>query len=79
MIEVVLPRLGSTTMETAVILRWLKREGEMVSEGETLVEIETDKADVEVPSPATGRLIGIVRPERATVPVGDVIARIEEG
>ena len=79
MTEVVLPRLGSTTMETAVILRWWKRVGEMVSEGETLVEIETDKADVEVPSPATGRLVGIIQPEGATVPVGDVIARIKEG
>jgi pyruvate dehydrogenase E2 component (dihydrolipoamide acetyltransferase) len=73
-IELRLPRL-SDAMEEGTILRWLKADGETVSTGEELVEIETDKATVTSPAEASGAL-EIVVPAGSTVAVGTVIARI---
>ena len=73
--EVFMPRLG-LTMEEGSIERWLKREGDEVTEGETILEIMTDKVTVEVEAPASGTLGPILFPERATVPVGEVIAYV---
>lgn len=74
-LEVQLPKL-STTMEEGTILRWLKREGDPVVEGEPLFEMETDKAAVEVESPFSGRLARILAPEGATVPILAPIALV---
>jgi pyruvate dehydrogenase E2 component (dihydrolipoamide acetyltransferase) len=62
--------------ETGKLLAWRKKEGERVSKGEPLVEIETDKAVVEVEAPADGILAGIQATEGADVPVGRTIAWI---
>ncbi len=62
-------------MEEGTILKWLKTEGDLVSEGEVLFEMETDKAISEVPSPASGTLLRIVRPE-GQVKVEEIVAWI---
>src|SRR5256714_11176637 len=63
-------------METGKILRWLKKEGAEVKKGEPLVEIESDKANIEVEAYATGKLSKIVVPEGESAPIGAVIAEI---
>jgi len=73
--SVVMPAL-EMAQETGKLLAWRKKEGERVSKGEPLVEIETDKAVVEVEAPADGILAGIRAPEGAEVPVGRTIAWI---
>ena len=78
MADVTMPRL-SDTMEEGKILRWLKREGDRVEAGELLVEVETDKADMEVESSASGVLKQLKLAEGETAPVGAVIAVIEAG
>ena len=74
MAEIVMPRL-SDTMEEGTILRWLKRNGEMLRRGEELVEIETDKATMTVTAEATG-VLHLVAAVGDSVPVGALIARI---
>ncbi|MGA2164077.1 MAG: dihydrolipoamide acetyltransferase family protein [Solirubrobacteraceae bacterium] len=74
MSEIVMPRL-SDTMEEGTILRWLKREGEHVSRGEELVEIETDKAAMVYESDQEGAL-RIVAQEGDTLAVGATIAHV---
>jgi len=73
--EVILPQLG-LAMEEGTVVKWLKAEGDYVEEGEPIVEIMTDKANVEVPSPASGVLLKILAPEGQAVPVGVPIAYI---
>ena len=75
--NVTLPRLADTLVE-GTVSRWLKRPGEHVARGEALVEIETDKVNSELESPYEGLLTEIVAPEGTIVPVGEVIARIDE-
>ena len=76
--EVTIPEIGESITE-ALILRWIKNTGEHVGRDEPLVELETDKVTVEMPSPVAGVVSEIVCAEGETVPVGGVIARIEEG
>jgi pyruvate dehydrogenase E2 component (dihydrolipoamide acetyltransferase) len=64
--------------ETGKIIRWLKSEGEMVRQGEPLVEIETDKAAVELEAPATGIVAAIAAMPGDEIPVGETIAHIVE-
>jgi pyruvate dehydrogenase E2 component (dihydrolipoamide acetyltransferase) len=73
--EVVMPALGMA-QETGILLQWLKTEGEEVAKGEPLMEIETDKAAVEVEAPASGVLANITAWPGDEIPVGQVIARI---
>src|SRR5690242_18029276 len=73
--NVIVPALGMA-QETAVIIRWLKQEGETVTSGEPLVEIETDKARVEVEARASGILARVAAAVGAEIPVGQVIATI---
>ena len=75
--EVLMPKLG-LTMEEGSVNSWLKKEGEAVQEGEPLMEIMTDKAAVEVESPASGVLRKIIVPEGETVPLATVIAVITD-
>ncbi len=74
---VVMPKLGQSE-EVGKIVRWLKREGDVVTLGEVLFEIETDKALLEVESFAAGTLLKIVVPEGATVPVQSTVAFVGE-
>jgi 2-oxoglutarate dehydrogenase dihydrolipoamide succinyltransferase (E2 component) len=75
-IPVVMPKMGES-VEEATLTRWLKTAGERVEEFEPLLEVNTDKVDTEIPSPASGTLLEIRVPEGATVKVGDVLAVIE--
>lgn len=76
MLEVVMPRL-SDSMEEGTIVRWLKQDGDRVTEGEALAEVETDKATVTFDADADGTLQILVS-EGETVPLGTPIARIGE-
>ena len=62
--------------ETGKLVSWRKKEGESVSKGETLLEIETDKAIMEIESPGDGVLSGVKAHEGAEIPVGQTIAWI---
>lgn len=75
MADVVMPRL-SDSMEEGTILKWLKGVGDEVAVGDELVEIETDKANMAYESDVEGTLSEIVVEEGATVPIGEVIARV---
>jgi 2-oxoglutarate dehydrogenase E2 component (dihydrolipoamide succinyltransferase) len=76
-VEVRIPTLGESVTE-GVIVRWAKRDGEAVAKDEVLLELETDKASMEIPAEAAGTL-HILKKEGETVSVGDIVARIEEG
>ena len=75
--DVSMPRL-SDSMEEGTILKWLKSDGDEVSKGEELVEIETDKANMTYEADESGTL-EIVAQEGDTLAVGETIARIGEG
>jgi pyruvate dehydrogenase E2 component (dihydrolipoamide acetyltransferase) len=72
-ISVVMPAL-EMAQETGKLLAWRKKEGERVTKGEPLLEIETDKAVVEVEAPGDGILTGITANVGAVIPVGETIA-----
>src|SRR5437879_1520408 len=67
--------MGESVAE-GIVAHWIKAVGDPVKEGETVVEVTTDKVDVEVPSPVTGRLAEIVAEEGATVGIGATLARV---
>jgi pyruvate dehydrogenase E2 component (dihydrolipoamide acetyltransferase) len=73
--SVVMPAL-EMAQETGKLIAWRKKEGDRVAKGEPLLEIETDKAIVEVEAPADGLLAGIRAGEGAEIPVGQTIAWI---
>jgi pyruvate dehydrogenase E2 component (dihydrolipoamide acetyltransferase) len=72
-ISVVMPAL-EMAQETGKLLAWRKKEGERVTKGEPLLEIETDKAVVEVEAPGDGILAGVTASVGAVIPVGETIA-----
>ena len=74
--DIVMPKLGESIIE-ATITRWLKVEGDMISEDEVICELATDKVDSEIPSPVEGKLIKIFFKEGEVVPVGQLIAIID--
>ncbi|HEU4752231.1 MAG TPA: 2-oxoglutarate dehydrogenase complex dihydrolipoyllysine-residue succinyltransferase [Armatimonadota bacterium] len=74
--EIRVPVLGESVVE-ATVGRWLKREGEPVRAGEPLVELETDKVNVEVPADAAGVLERALAAEGAVVKPGDVLGTID--
>lgn len=76
--EIRVPELGESVVEVTV-QSWLKQPGDPVEEGEPLVELETEKANVEVPAEQSGVLQEISRQEGETVGVGDVLGTIGEG
>ncbi len=71
-----MPELGENVTE-GTIVHWLKVVGEAVREGEILVEVMTEKVNLEVESTVSGILIEILYPEESIVRVGEVIARIQ--
>ncbi len=77
-IEIKVPTLGESVTE-ATIARWLKNEGDVVKRDEPVVELETDKVNVEVPSPAAGVLEHIEVKAGGTVNVGAVLGAVKEG
>src|SRR5918993_3207538 len=75
--QVVMPKL-SPTMEEGQLARWLKKEGDKVSVGEPIAEVDTDKATMEAQALTNGVLRKILVPAGETVPLGAVIAIIGE-
>ncbi len=75
MAEVRMPKMGDG-MEEGTINSWLKQEGDQVTSGEAIAEVETDKANVEIPAYESGVLTKIITQVGQTVPVGEVIAHI---
>ncbi|RMF40441.1 MAG: biotin/lipoyl-binding protein, partial [Planctomycetota bacterium] len=75
-IEVKLPELGEG-VESGDVLEVLVKEGDVVAEEQGLMELETDKATVTVPSPAAGRIAKLLVEPGQTVAVGQVVAHIE--
>jgi 2-oxoglutarate dehydrogenase E2 component (dihydrolipoamide succinyltransferase) len=74
---VVVPSLGESIVE-ATVMQWYKKEGEKVTTGEKLVELETDKVNLEVSADKSGILSHIERQEGADVKVGEVLGEIED-
>src|SRR5271168_2934088 len=74
-IDVVTPAAGESVSE-GTILEWHVKVGDFIKADETIVEISTDKVDLELPSPASGTVSEILIAEGETVTVGQVIARI---
>ena len=72
-----MPEVGETVTE-GTIERWLKKPGDHVDKYEPIVEINTDKVDVEIPSPVTGTVTELLVEEGAVVEVGAPLAIIEE-
>src|SRR5579884_891520 len=70
--EIVMPRL-SDTMEEGTIAQWLKREGDTVHKGEAILEVETDKANMELQAFSDGVIQKILQDNGATVPIGTVV------
>src|ERR1700727_909786 len=77
-VDVVTPAAGESVTE-GTILEWHVKVGEFVKADATIVEISTDKVDVELPAPASGTVSELLVSEGDTVTVGQVIARIAVG
>lgn len=77
-LDIVTPTGGESVTE-GTILEWSVKVGDAVEDGQTVVEISTDKVDMELPAPAAGTITEILADEGVTVTVGQVIARMEVG
>ena len=75
--NIVVPEVGESIVD-ARVAKWLRKEGESVAAGDALVELETDKIDLEVPAPQGGVLKRIDRKDGEDVKVGEVLGVIEE-
>src|SRR5919197_1650390 len=75
--EVRIPSLGESVTE-GVIVQWRKRDGEAVAANDVLLELETDKANMEIPA-EHGGVLRILKTKGETVAVGELVARIEDG
>ena len=73
--DVIMPALG-VAQEKGTLINWLKAEGQSVTKGEPLMEVETDKATVEIEAPASGVLANVIASPGDEVPVGNRIALI---
>src|SRR3954469_25980701 len=77
-VELTVPQLGESITE-AVVGKWHKKVGEAVRADEPLVVLETDKVTVDVPAPAAGALLSILRKEGEKVRVGEVLGTLAPG
>src|SRR3954452_800329 len=77
MTSIKVPPLGESIVE-ATVSRWMKKEGDQVSPGDTLVELETDKITVEVPAMSRGVLTKQAHKEGDVVKVNDILGEIDE-
>jgi 2-oxoglutarate dehydrogenase E2 component (dihydrolipoamide succinyltransferase) len=75
--KIVVPTLGESVLE-ATVARWLKHEGDYVSVGEPVVELETEKVNLEVGAEQSGALVRIERQEGEDVQIGDVLGLVDE-
>src|SRR5438094_4113797 len=75
---VTMPALGESVVEGTVV-KWLAQPGQRVERDQPLVEIATDKANTEIPSPSAGVLVEVLAQEGAVVQVGGALARLDDG
>src|SRR6266498_4015789 len=75
-VEIQMPQMGESVTE-GTVLEWHKQEGEFVEEGDTVVEVSTDKVDAEVPAPASGTITRILKGQDETIEVGGVLAELD--
>ena len=75
--KILVPVLGESITE-ATVSKWLKNEGDLVEADEPIVELETDKVNLEVPSPISGTLIKIDSKDGSTVEVGALLGSVSE-
>lgn len=75
-IELKVPEVGESITEV-MIGTWKKREGDVVAIDDAIVEIESDKATVELPAPAAGTVVKVLKASGATAKVGEVIGYLE--
>ena len=75
--KILVPVLGESIAE-ATVSKWLKNEGDAVDADEPIVELETDKVNLEVPSPVTGKLTEINSKDGSTVKVGEILGSVTE-
>ena len=75
--KILVPVLGESITE-ATVSKWLKNKGETVDADEPIVELETDKVNLEVPSPVTGKLVEINSQDGSTVKVGEILGLVTE-
>ena len=75
--QIIVPALGESVTE-ATVAKWLKQVGEKVDSDEPLVELETDKVNIEVPSPLAGVLSSIKVKEGDTVEVGALLGEVKD-
>ncbi len=73
--NIVMPKLGET-MEEGTILRWLVKKGDIIAKGDAIMEIQTDKAALDVESLVAGRISEICVTEGQTVPIGTIVAHV---
>ncbi len=77
-LDVLMPKMGISVSE-GTIVEWRKQPGDWVEADETIADVTTDKVDVEIPSPASGRLANLLVDPGETVAVGEAIAQIDSG
>ncbi|TLN02137.1 hypothetical protein FDZ74_15420, partial [bacterium] len=73
--QVIMPQLGESVVE-GTVMQWFKKEGDKIDEFESLLEVNTDKVNSEIPAPAGGVVLKILVPEGETVKAGTIIAWI---
>ena len=71
-----MPKTGGLPTTKVNVVRWLKQEGEVVKRGDAVVELETEKVNYELDSPAEGILLKILAKEGAEVPVGGPVCHV---
>jgi 2-oxoglutarate dehydrogenase E1 component len=77
-VQIAMPEMGESVTE-GIVLEWHVAEGDFVNEGDTVVEVSTDKVDAEVPAPVSGTITKIVAAVDDEVPVGELLAEMEAG
>lgn len=75
-IDIVAPTAGESVSE-GTLLEWLVEPGDSVDDGQTIVEFSTDKVDIELPAPASGKITELLAASGDTIAVGQLIARME--
>src|SRR6476661_5645175 len=77
-VEIQMPEMGESVTE-GIVLEWHVAEGDFVNEGDTVVEVSTDKVDAEVPAPTAGVITKLIASVDDEVPVGAPLAEMEPG
>ena len=75
--EIIVPELAESTVE-ATVASWLKKEGELITKGDVIIELDTDKVSLEIVAPANGLIQSISKQEGETVKVGDILGTVDD-